>query len=207
MGQRLTKTNTMALDLTAANEDLKSVDLKNTPAFNTWVFGLMKQAGKSFAAGGFFEPRVVYSRSAHFGGEEPRSTHLGVDVWVEAGRPVYAPFDGLIHSFADNEGFGNYGPTLILEHSFLGQTFFSLYGHVTRADMPSWQVGQSVAKGQVIAHVGPYPENGDWPPHLHFQLMHDMQGNWGDFPGVCRPSEEPLYRSLMMDPAVMLGEW
>ncbi len=36
--------------------------------------------------------------------------------------------------------------------------------------------GMPVAKGQTIGRVGQPPGNGDWPPHLHFQIVTDLLG-------------------------------
>ena len=42
---------------------------------------------------------------------------------------------------------------------------------------------------QNIAEIGPRPVNGNWTPHLHFQLIQDMQDYHGDYPGVVRPAD------------------
>jgi len=207
MGFYLDKENTEALDFTARNPSLHTVDLTNTAEFDRYVFEKLIPYGKLAGAGGYFEPRVLYSRSAHFGGAEPRSIHMGVDVWMEAGSPVYAPLDGIVHSFGDNAGFGNYGPTLILEHQLDGRPIYLLLGHLALADMPHWQQGKSVKKGEQVGSLGPFPENGDWPAHVHVQLMSDMLGHSGDFPGVCAPSDEEKFRGIVLDPAPMLGTW
>ena len=41
--------------------------------------------------------------------------------------------------------------------------------------------GDQVEKGQQIATIGPPPENGNWPPHLHFQIMLDLLDEEGWF--------------------------
>ena len=115
-----------------------------------------------------------------------------------------APLPARVHSLADNNNFGDYGPTIILAHDLAGQPFYSLYGHLTRTDLAALQPGQAIEQGQVLAHVGPYPENGDWPPHLHFQLIADLQGRWGDFPGVAPPSERAYWAALCPNPMLVL---
>ena len=65
-------------------------------------------------------------------------------------------------------------------------------------------MGQAFRPGQPLGTIGPYPENGDWPPHLHFQLMTDMLGLAGDFPGVAAPSRRSYYLSVCPDPAFLL---
>lgn len=207
MGFGLNKNNTEALDFTKNNKSLFEIDLRNTAQFNEFVFGSMIPHSKLAGAGGYFEHREVYARSEHFGGEEARCIHLGIDVWIKAGSPLFAPMDATIHSFADNAGFGNYGPTLILRHKLGQLTFYSLYGHLSVADMNNWKKGKKYKAGEQIGTVGPYPENGDWPPHLHFQLMTDMLGCNGDFPGVCAPSQVEFYKQIVPDPKMILGNY
>ncbi|RZK32726.1 MAG: peptidase M23, partial [Hymenobacter sp.] len=62
-----------------------------------------------------------------------------------------------------------------------------------------------LSAGEVFAHVGPYPENGDWPPHLHFQVMADMQGRYGDFPGVAPVSERAYWAQLCPNPWLLVS--
>ena len=194
------------LDFTAANPHLAHPErLRDTALFDQVVHEMLTEQQASTGIGGYLENRVIYRRSPHFeDATEPRSLHLGVEVWVPAGTPVAAPLPAVVHSLADNNNFGDYGPTIIIQHELEGVIFYSLYGHLTRTDLPSLQPGLEIAQGQVFAHVGPYPENGDWPPHLHFQLIADMQGRWGDFPGVAPPSERAYWAALCPDAMLML---
>jgi hypothetical protein len=64
--------------------------------------------------------------------------------------------------------------------------------------------GKAVAQGQRLAEIGPRPVNGNWTPHLHFQLIHDMQGNRDDYPGVVRPAELDFYRDNCPDPMPLI---
>jgi len=194
------------LDFTAANPLLAHPErLRDTFLFDELVRDMLAGQQATVGIGGYLENRVIYRRSPHFdAATEPRSLHLGTDVWVPAGTAVAAPLPAVVHSLADNNHFGDYGPTVILQHELAGVSFFSLYGHLTRTDLAGLAPGQALAAGQVFAHVGPHPENGDWPPHLHFQLMADMQGRWGDFPGVAAPSEQDYWAALCPDPMLLL---
>lgn len=206
MGEKLTTENTLPLDFTAANQELEVVDLSNTEAFDRYVFEKLNQAGKTYGIGGYLEKRAIYRRSEVFATGESnfRNIHLGVDIWTPAGAPVYVPFEGKVHSFRDNAGFGDYGPTIILEHKLKGKTLFSLYGHLFRSDLENLEIGQRFEAGELLCHVGPFPENGDWPPHLHFQLMWDLGGNWGDYPGVAAEKDLEFYRENCPDPNLIL---
>jgi 4-aminobutyrate aminotransferase-like enzyme len=55
----------------------------------------------------------------------------------------------------------------------------------------------------VIAHIGNFPVNGNWPPHLHFQIMLDLLEWEGDFPGVAFPNQRAIWMSICPDPALI----
>ncbi|HEV7348285.1 peptidoglycan DD-metalloendopeptidase family protein [Telluribacter sp.] len=194
------------LDFTATNPDLPALDLTDTAVFNDYVFGKLLDNGRYAGVGGYDEHRVIYSRSAHFGspGQEPRSIHLGIDIWAGAGTPVSAPLAGRVHSFAFNDNFGDYGPTIILEHELETIRFYTLYGHLTLASLDGLYEGKAVAAGEAFTAIGPYPENGHWPPHLHFQVMADIGTYRGDYPGVCSVRERDKYLALCPDPNLIL---
>lgn len=196
----------LILDFSATNPDLATLDLTDTAVFSDYVFDKLRQAGAAVGVGGYNEHRVIYRRSAHFQQTaDPREIHLGIDLWAEAGTPVYAPLDGVVHSFQDNNNFGDYGPTIILAHQYEGKPLYSLYGHLSRTSLEGLYEGKPVQAGETIAEIGPYPENGNWPPHLHFQLMTDMLGLKGDFPGVCSLRDRDRYLAICPDPNRFLG--
>ena len=207
MGEVLHLENTLPLDFTEANKALSEVDLSNTAEFNAFVFNQMQTTNKKYGIGGYLEKRAIYRRSEVFATESSnfRNIHLGVDIWALASSSVYAPLAGKIHSFQDNQGFGNYGPTLILAHDLGEKTLYSLYGHLSRASLSSFEVGREVGAGERICEIGPFPENGDWPPHLHFQLMWDMGTYWGDYPGVAAEQDLDYFRENCPDPNLLLG--
>lgn len=197
--------NALLLDFSATNPDLapdhvSPLDLTNTAVFTDYVFGKLRAAGAEVGIGGYNEHRVIYRRSEHFTGIAPREIHLGIDSWTEAGTPVFAPRDGIVHSFQDNVGFGDYGPTIILQHNLNGKTMYSLYGHLTRTSLEGLYEGKEFRAGEKLAEIGPFPENGDWPPHLHFQLITDLLGRRGDFPGVCSVADREFYLRICPDP-------
>lgn len=135
---------------------------------------------------------------------EPRRLHLGVDIWGPAGTKVMAPLPGIVHSFAFNNNESDYGATLILTHNLDGTGFHTLYGHISLNSIKNLYEGQRIAKGEVIAEFGMRYENGNWPPHLHFQLIADMQDWKGDYPGVCRFSERQQWLDGCPNPNLML---
>lgn len=206
MGEKLSSTNTVKLDFSPSNPDLESLDLANTADFDGYVTQQIQNTGSKYGIGGYLEHRAIYRRSSVFATSEAdfRNIHLGIDIWTEAGAPIFSPLDGIIHSFQDNAGFGNYGATIILEHELGGKKLYSLYGHLYLSDLEGIEIGQEIKSGELLAHVGPFPENGDWPPHLHFQLMWNLMGNAGDFPGVSSRRELDKYAALCPDPNLIL---
>jgi len=206
MGEQLNRANTVKLDFSPTNPDMESLDLANTAAFDGYVTQQIKDSGSLYGIGGYLEHRAIYRRSAVFATAEAdfRNIHLGIDIWTKAGAPIFAPLDGKIHSFQDNSGFGNYGATIILEHELDGKKLYSLYGHLLLSNLKDLELGQKVRSGELLAQVGPFPENGDWPPHLHFQLIRDLMGNVGDFPGVCSKREIDIYTTICPDPNLIL---
>lgn len=194
------------LDFTTANTELTTAIIADTQRFTNWVNEKLQANNCRYGIGGYMEHRTIYAVSSHFDTEdEPRRLHLGVDIWGDAGTPIYSPLDGEVHSFQDNNNLGDYGPTIILQHHLDDLTLFSLYGHLSRESLQGLSVGMPVHKNQQIATLGNNQENGQWPPHLHFQLMFDMEDKHGDYPGVCKYSEMEKYRINIPDPGLILG--
>ncbi|EHQ28238.1 peptidoglycan DD-metalloendopeptidase family protein [Mucilaginibacter paludis] len=195
----------LRLDFTDANHELSPEIIGHTQQFSAWVFKKLKENKCKYGVGGYFENRTIYSRSALFNTTaEPRCLHLGIDIWGDAGTMVYAPLAGKVHSFQDNDNFGDYGATIILEHHLDGLKLFSLYGHLNDESFLGLSEGMAIEKGEALGEFGSTEENGNWPPHLHFQLMFDMEGLKGDYPGACRLSEQDKYRHNIADPGLIL---
>jgi murein DD-endopeptidase MepM/ murein hydrolase activator NlpD len=197
----------LRLDFTEKNRELTEATVGTTEHFIQYINSKLQAANARYGIGGYDEHRTLYSRSAVFDakeGAEPRRLHLGIDIWGKPYSKVMAPLDGIVHSFAFNNAFGDYGATLILTHNLEGTNFQTLYGHLSLNSIKNIQEGDSVRKGDVIAEFGIPFENGQWPPHLHFQLIEDMQGRKGDYPGVCRFSEREQYLGNSPDPDIVL---
>jgi murein DD-endopeptidase MepM/ murein hydrolase activator NlpD len=194
------------LDLTTGNKELDAATITDTVKFDHWVTKKLHENNCRYGIGGYMENRTIYTGIPLFdnGIDEPRFLHLGVDVWAKAGTVVYAPLPGKIHSFNDNNNYGDYGPAIILEHNLDAFTLYSLYGHLSRENLDGLSLGMPVSINQKIGTFGNIEENGHWPPHLHFQLMFDMEGKQGDYPGACRFSEREIYLKNIPDPQLIL---
>ncbi|MFM2327786.1 MAG: hypothetical protein RIR31_1988, partial [Bacteroidota bacterium] len=166
--------------------------------------------------GGYNELRVIYKRSLLFDeekkygieksvAEEPRRLHIGIDIWGEAGTKIFAPLGGMVHSFAFNDNFGDYGATIILEHQLDTIVFHTLYGHLNLKDLAPLQEGKYIGRGELLAHFGSPKDNGNWPPHLHFQIIANMELKEGDYPGVCAEKESEKYLTNCPNPDFILN--
>jgi murein DD-endopeptidase MepM/ murein hydrolase activator NlpD len=194
----LSPLNSIALDLSATNTELNASIYGNTRTFCAYIEAKL---GGKIGYGGYLEHRVIYESHENFAtaSADFRNIHLGMDFWAEAGTPVFNPLTGVVHSFQVNPGSGNYGPTIILFHP--EENIYSLYGHLANSDLETLAVGAQITAGQTLCHLGKPNENGGWPPHLHFQLIRDMQGYEGDYPGVCSLRDIDFYATNCPDPS------
>jgi len=208
IGTSLDKTNSVVIDLSVGSTEISSpLQLADFNSFSEVLSRKFKDDGIQVGIGRYDEPRLIYSGEQYASeGGETRSVHIAIDLVVDAGTPVFAIYDGIIHSFQDNDKPLDNGPTIIIEHktTFDGPSFYVLYGHLSRDSLTELEVGKEVKKGEQIATVGQYPENGGWPPHLHFQLITDMMGLSGDFFGVAPPSKRDVWLSICPDPNLIL---
>lgn len=192
-------------NFTKKNKTLNTETFSDTRKFAGWIQETLNANNCRYGIGGYMEHRTIYARSPLFDTmDEPRRLHLGIDIWAAAGTPVYAPLKGMIHSFNNNNNFGDYGPTIIVEHNLNGLQLHTLYGHLSQSSLDGLQTGQPVKMNQAIGQLGGAEENGHWPSHLHFQLMFDMEGYYGDYPGVGRFSKKEQYRQNIPDPQLLL---
>ncbi len=188
------------IDLSVDNSYWINNDVSDIAVFEEYLQHERSKSGGLIAHGGFKEQRALYRNAARFQKGIIRDVHMGVDLWAPAGTSVHALMDGTIHSFADNNDPGNYGPTLIIKHEWNGTQLYTLYGHLSKTDMSSWNIGATVKEGQAIATLGKPMENGGYSPHLHFQVMRQMNDYHGDFPGVLAQENLEDYNDIILDP-------
>lgn len=195
------------IDLSVKNDTLKRIDFGSSLAVEKYINQHCKQNNAKVAYGGYLEQRAIYQRSSHFNQQDhetERNIHLGLDLWVAAGTNVLAVLDGEIHSFNDNTNFGDYGPTIILKHKISKRVFYTLYGHLSRESLANIQLGQKFQQGEVIAQLGSAEVNGDYAPHLHFQIIKNIGSYFGDYPGVCSKKDLIYYSENCPNPNLLL---
>lgn len=203
---KFSRKDLIPVDLSVSNPELDEQETSTLEGLNDFIFGQIKESNARGGFGGYGEKRAIYKKSSVFtDSDDWRSIHLGIDFWFPTGTAVCAPIPGRVHSFKNNSAPGDYGPTIILEHVLGNDKIFSLYGHLSAHSLENIKVGQMILRGEIFAHLGSPEENVDWPPHLHFQLIRDLEGKEGDYPGVCFENEREKYLKNCPDPIVFFG--
>lgn len=211
LGRHLDALPWTLLDLGLDGDELAPLaEPKVGPALTALIADTLERREVAVGVASYNITRALYTAPAFSvegnDGPEGRVVHLGVDLFAAEETEVHAPCSGRVHSFADNAGPLDYGPTIILEHRPSdGPVFYSLYGHLSRGSLEGLEPGAAIAAGQAFARLGGPEVNGGWPPHLHFQLFLDLFGRRGDAPGVCRLAERAAWIGLCPDPSPLLG--
>lgn len=192
------------LDLTSNNKELKNVNISDPELCHAMIQEKLKSTNSVIALGGYLEDRVLYTTFDAFNLDEKRSIHLGIDLWTEAEHPVFSPLDATVYSCNNNEADGDYGPTIILEHQISGFKFYTLYGHLSLKSLNANFPGKKIKSGEHFAWIGNYPENGNWAPHLHFQIVIELNDSIGDYPGVCSKNDLEYFKNNCPNPNILL---
>lgn len=191
------------IDLSKSNPDLSNFDINSVTEWNSYIENYLHKHNAKVAYGGYLEERKIYEKNERFQAtntQEQRNIHLGVDFWCAVNTPVLSVLRGKIHSIRNNDDPGNYGPTIIIEHYIQGEKFYTLYGHLSLESLETVAVGQDVEDGEQIGFIGDSSVNGGYAPHLHFQIIEDIQGHYGDYPGVGCESDLYFYRDNCPNP-------
>ena len=201
----LNRVRLFVYDFTSGNNDLEKLDMNSVEEFDSYLKETLRKNSAVVGIGRYNEDRIIYRHSNLFGrDEEVRTIHLGIDIFLPAGTEILSPLDARLHSFQNNVGNGDYGPTIILRHEIQNIVFYTLYGHLSEDSLVGKYEGQIIRKGEVIAKIGNKEINGNWPEHVHFQIIQDLEGRRGDFPGVSSISERERYLRLCPDPNLIL---
>ena len=202
--------NPLWLDLSAGSLDLGNIqEMDDSDKLDSNLGAMSRQTGSTIM-GRYAEIRAIYSAPAfeEEGNEGPewRTVHIGLDIFAPEETSVICPLAGVVHSFSNNRAERDYGPTIILEHKVSEElTFYTLYGHLSESSLKEIHPGQWIAKGEKFAAVGSRRVNGNWTPHLHFQVILDILGKSGDYHGVCRAGEAEIWKSICPDPWFLIS--
>lgn len=160
--------------------------------------------------GHYSEPRLIYAEPAYRKGpwkaSNRRTVHLAIDAFAPAGTPMFAPLRGEVFVAEYRDGHLDYGGVIILRHETpQGDSFYTLYGHLSPEFLDRLKPGDSVEKGELFCQLGEPGQNGGWSPHVHFQLALTTEGIEADWPGVGDPDEMYLWSAICPNPAVLLN--
>ena len=201
----------LILDTSVSNPNIPEPGMPfDTNSANQFIFNQLESRKTRVAVGKYDEYRLLYNSDdfVDFTGHQ-RRLHLGIDLYQVAGSSVYAPMAAEIYSIANHTDEYDYGGTLILRHPILvdGESleFFSLFGHMDPASIAHHRTGDQINAGQKLAEMGQTQENGNWPPHLHYQLMTDMLDETNTFFGVGSHRYRDIWLGLCPDPNLVLG--
>ncbi len=189
------------------NFDKSSFLLKTNPSNKKLDNLVEKFLKKNIGIGLYKEKRKVYKSNHYISSLNPlkrRDVHLGIDIFVEENTPIKSPLNGKVIILHNNNFKYDYGPTVILEHKINNYFFFTLYGHLSKKCLKKLKVGQIVKKGEWIGDVGDYKINGNWPSHLHFQIMTSLLNEVDNFPGVGEGYLLKIWEQISPDPNIIL---
>lgn len=155
-----------------------------------------------WGVGGYLEKRADMYLAPQY--ENRRNVHMGIDIWAKQGEPVFSPLPGIIAYKAYHGEDGNYGAAIVLKHHLDGEDLFALYGHLSKKSLALNEVGTVVEAGDLIGWLGNSNENGNWPPHLHYQISTKDPGE-ADMPGVVAEEEVDEAAAVYPDPRILLG--
>ncbi|MFW9810202.1 MAG: aminotransferase class III-fold pyridoxal phosphate-dependent enzyme [Candidatus Thorarchaeota archaeon] len=208
IGTRFDSSNSVVLDLSVGSTDVSSPhQLADYRDFSNLISTKLDEAKVKIGIGRYNEPRLIYSGDQYrTDTDENRTIHIAIDIFLEKNTPIYSIYDGIVHSFKNNDKPLDNGPTIVIEYQTGsgGPSFFVLYSHLSENSLDELSIGKKVKKGEQIGNVGEYPENGGWPCHLHFQLIIDMMDWEGDMYGVAPPSKRNVWLSICPDPNLIL---
>ena len=201
----LNKERVVPLDLSISSQWLgQSSDFNNLDWFNYQLAELQKVHPNKIIAGGYLEARPLYTADTYDkrgnNGRENRCMHLGIDFWIPALTPVHAIYDAKVVVSVNDAGDKKYGGLVILSHQEVGFIFYTLYGHLSAASVKQLKIGAHLSQGDKIGEVGNPNENGNWSPHLHFQIMLSLLSYKNDFPGVAYFNEKHTWQSICPNP-------
>lgn len=200
------KTEAYHIDLSIKNNTVKTeTEFNNPEFFSKQLNKIQEENPNKIIAGGYLEKRALYTSDIYNtqNSSEKRNIHLALDFWLPEFTPVHAIFDGEIICAIHQTDYKGYGGFVILKHSFDVITFYTLYGHLTKESVSNLKLRNTIKKGEKISDLGNYDENGEWVPHLHFQVMTSLLEYKNDFPGVALESAMDYWKKICPNPNLL----
>lgn len=200
------KNEAVHIDLSIKNTTVNKASEFNNPTFFEGKLSEIQQLNPNkIIAGGYLEKRALYTSDIYNAenSSEKRNIHLGIDFWLPENTPIHTLFEGEIICAVHQKDYKGYGGFIILKHTFNNLKFYTLYGHLSEKSTLQHKTGNTLKKGDNIGVLGNYEENGNWVPHLHFQIMLSLLHFKNDFPGVALESEITYWKSICPNPNLL----
>lgn len=182
-------------------------EFNNLDLFQFKIDQLQKKVPFKILAGGYLEPRNLYTSTEYDtignNGKQSRTIHLGIDFWLPENTAIHALLDGEVVIAENDIGDKEYGGLIVLKHQQKEWCFYTLYGHNTPKSVLKHSLGDVIKKGEQVAVLANYPDNGNWAPHLHFQVMLSLLDYKTDFPGVAYFNQIEVWKSLCPNPNLL----
>lgn len=142
---------------------------------------LQRILGVDWFYGGWMEDRSIVWSDTYLR-ETGNFLHLADDFNVPAGTMVFCVADGpIVHMGTDSPLKGGWGGHIVQKIQFHGKPHALIYCHL--GFMQPRDTPCDISKGDFIGLVGNKSENGGWGPHLHLQLVADIDDvtDWAHF--------------------------
>src|SRR6476469_877954 len=78
------------MDFTEKNEELTDTIVNDIELFIQYIKASLLRNNARYGIGGYNENRTIYRRSKLFDDDEPRSVHIGIDIWGKSYTKVIA---------------------------------------------------------------------------------------------------------------------
>lgn len=156
-------------DLSVSSPLLRSVAVRDQKGFQAVLEEQMRPTYR-WGVAPYLERRDTLLADCPQMVAEGRFIHLGLDVIVPLGTSLHAPLNATVAESGYEEGEGNYGGYVLLEHADdRFETFYSFYGHLCKRRLPA--PGRKFSAGAAFAEIGDFDENGNWFHHTHIQVI------------------------------------
>jgi len=188
-----------------------SIFFKNQQKYNLSeksIKAFLSQNDSEIGIGLYGEKRNVYKGKNFISlldSNKRRNIHLGMDLFTENEKKIFAPLDGRVVISHNNFEKYDYGPTIVLEHKINSEIkFYTLYGHLSKKSLKNSPVGKKIKKGNHFANLGSFNLNGNWPSHLHFQIIIELMDEKYNYPGVAEESLWSTWKKISPNPNLIL---
>lgn len=174
-----------------------------------WWDAFAAEHGVTLGLGPWGEARTVYAGemfASRFIEGARRVHHLGLDLFMPAGTPVFTPLPGRIRSVEIEPDPLGYGGLVAIDHApDEAPPFVTLWGHMAHEVLERLSPGDELPAGALVGYMGTAAENGGWAPHLHLQISADPSLAAAQMLGVGEARYLDVWAQLFPDPAPLAG--